>query len=178
MALTVAEKEHWKDRIEKRIAKKIDQLYDSDPQLASQLSELPRERAIDSLGLRAKWDELHDLEEQEKEIQKQKEAACEEMHFIITGSRERHGYYRHRVDDAVENAIKKRMDTERDKILAESEVGRTILSLQSESENILDTVWLATSPKQVKELWDQVAAFLGETLSPLQQGAQSIEPME
>ena len=36
-----------------------------------------------------------------------------------------------------------------------------------ERENLLDTVWLATSGKQIKELWTKVAELLGDQPSPL-----------
>jgi len=63
-------------------------------------------------------------------------------------------------------------------VLAESEIGRQILALQQEKDGLLDTVWLATSPAQVRTLWAKVAELLGDEQTRLQRDALAIAPME
>ena len=63
-------------------------------------------------------------------------------------------------------------------ILAESELGRQVLSLREEKENLLDTVWLATSSSQIKELWSQVNTLLEIKPTVLEEKALKIAPVE
>jgi hypothetical protein len=50
--------------------------------------------------------------------------------------------------------------------------------LRREREDLLDTVWLATSPAQVKDLWQKLGSVLGDEYTPLQQEALSIQPAQ
>lgn len=182
MGLTVAEKEHWRERIASRLQKKIDRLYDSDPQLTSQMAELPKRRALKSLGLASFLDEIKkrksDIEDLEREIESLQKDAVEQL----TGDRPDHIYCGYGRTDLLptdcDSSISKRVEVERVKMLESSEVGRQVLAIQEEQENLLDTVWLATSPKQIKELWDKLSSVVDEPLTPLQKQAQSIEPMD
>ena len=61
-------------------------------------------------------------------------------------------------------------------ILAESDLGRRVLSLREEKDNLLDTVWLATSSSQIKELWEQVNSLLEITPTALEDKALKIAP--
>ena len=63
-------------------------------------------------------------------------------------------------------------------ILAESDLGRRVLSLREEKENLLDTVWLATSSSQIKELWEQVNTLLEITPTALEDKALKIAPVQ
>ena len=63
-------------------------------------------------------------------------------------------------------------------ILAESDLGKQVLALRSEKDNLLDTVWLATSCAQIKELWEQVNALLELKPTALEEKALQIEPVE
>ena len=61
-------------------------------------------------------------------------------------------------------------------LLREHDLGRQITQLRLEKENLLDTVFLATSPTQIRSLWGQVSDLLGDELSQLQRAAMQIEP--
>ncbi len=76
----------------------------------------------------------------------------------------------------MKRAIEKRQAVHEDELLADTELGREILSLRLERDNLLDTVWLATSPKQIKELWKQVDEMLGGSQTKLQGEALAIDP--
>lgn len=43
-------------------------------------------------------------------------------------------------------------------------------------EDLLDTVWLATSGAQIKELWSKVPELLGDPQTQLQHEALAIKP--
>ena len=80
--------------------------------------------------------------------------------------------YRH--DREVDNAVARRQAVHEEELLAETESGLRILKLRQEKDNLLDTVWLATSSKQIKELWSKVAEIQGDEQTPLQQDALAI----
>ena len=62
--------------------------------------------------------------------------------------------------------------------MVQDERGRIILNLREEKENLLDTIWLATSPKEVKELWTNVSEILDDNQTQLQLDALAIEPVD
>ena len=71
--LTVTEKEHWKDRLAKRIERKIEVLKASDPGLFTRLNREARVQTLQSLGLAELSQRRGDqVETQEKECRKQK----------------------------------------------------------------------------------------------------------
>ena len=84
-------------------------------------------------------------------------------------------YYSHRYHSEMDNAVKRRKAVHEDELLAESELGQQVLKLRGEREELLDVVWLATSPKQVKALWEKVAELLGDEQTQLQRDALAIE---
>ncbi len=75
---------------------------------------------------------------------------------------------------AIDDAIRLRQQRFRREILANEPQGQKILHLEQEREELLDTVWLATSPTQVKELWSRVSQMLDQPLTGLQQEALAI----
>lgn len=141
-----------------------------------------RKRAYASLG-------IADLEQERKEVVKQKEACDEreteierEMLARIQGvpadrvDENTGPYYYDSFERRIERALEKREEVHRDELLAESETGRKILELQEEKANVLDAVWISSSPKEIRRLWDKVTAYLGEANSRLVQEALAIEP--
>lgn len=87
--------------------------------------------------------------------------------------------YVHSLDDhEIKTAINRRAALMETELLAKNEIGKRILKLREEKEELLDTVWLATSPKQVKQLWQTVAEVLKQEPTDLQREAMGIEPMD
>jgi hypothetical protein len=74
--------------------------------------------------------------------------------------------------------VHKRQAVHEDELLAQDDLGRKILRLRQEKDNLLDTVWLASSPQQLKDLWQKVSDLLGEDQTPLQKEALALSPME
>ena len=77
---------------------------------------------------------------------------------------------------AVDQAVKAKAKVLEAEILAETDLGKQVLLLRAEKENLLDTVWLATSTSQIKELWEQVNRLLGLTPTALEEKALRIVP--
>ena len=183
MSITVAEKTHWKERIGKRIEHRIETLVaKQDPTLLQRVSEEARQKAYESLGIGTQQNELEGLEKQKKDIERRERRLKAEQGAVIKGTTVEdeleHGGYYTRYDYQVENAVKARAKALEADILAESDLGKQVLTLREEKENLLDTVWLATSSSQIKELWEQVNALLELKPTALEEKALTIEPVE
>ena len=175
-SLTVTEKEHWKERIGKRIEKKIETLIAGDPSLMTRIQDQARQRALQSLGLAEMQAELDAVGAQQKELH-EKEAHLQHQMLahvrrvpIEEVSETYHGY----PNSQVTTAIQKRQTVHEDEFLAQNDLGQEILRLRREKENLLDTVWLATSPQHIKDLWQKVVELLGDEQTPLQKEALTI----
>ncbi len=180
--LTVTEKEHWKDRIGKRIDKRIEGIYAEDPNLKERIERDARARALASLNLTDLDAEMNHIEAEEKRLEKRKEALHKEMLAKVRGTAIEDiddgcgGYYPHRYEQEVDQAIERRRAVHADELLVEDQHGQRILQLRDERDNLLDTVWLATSPTQIRELWVKVSALLDEQPTQLERDALAIEP--
>ncbi len=182
MGLTLGEKEHWRERIGKRIDQRIETLVaKQDPTLLQRVSDEARQKAYESLGIGAQKQELDVIEKQKKDIERRERRLHAEQRAVIKGTSveeelDRGSYYRS--DQEVENAVNARARALEDDILAESDLGRQVVTLRQEKDNLLDTVWLATCTKQIKELWEQVNALLEVQPTSLEEKALKIEPVE
>jgi hypothetical protein len=63
-------------------------------------------------------------------------------------------------------------------MLADDPIGREIAKLESEKDSLLDTIWLATSPTQIRQLWTKVGELLGDEPTTLERDALAIEPVK
>jgi hypothetical protein len=177
--LTVTEKEHWKGRIARRIDKQIDTLTAADPHLLERIEREAGQQALESLGLRDLQQQIDAHEQQQAELGRRQEQLHGSLLARVRGvppesiTKPYHSYQHER---EVASAIKRRQSVHEDELLARSDLGREILRLWLEQENLLDTVWLATSSRDVRDLWQKVSELLGESVSPLQQQALAIPP--
>lgn len=69
-----------------------------------------------------------------------------------------------RIEDTI-NARARLMEHD---VLTESETGQEILRLRNEQDQLLDTVWLATSPVQIRTLWLRFNELVGDQPTELQ----------
>ena len=181
MGLTVAEKQHWKERIAKRIDHRIETLIaKKDPTLLQRVEREAREQALKTLGIDTQQRELEEIEKKREEIDRRERRLKAEQRAAVNGTRvedeaDHDGCY---YDQVIDDAVNARAGALEADILAASPLGKEILSLRAEKDNLLDTVWLATSPTQIKELWEQVNRVLDVTPTPLEQKALQIAPVE
>ena len=174
--LTVAEKEHWKERIGKRIEHRIEALAAEDPNLMERVERVARKAALESLQLGDLQAELDAIEEQEKQLGARSKAIQRQMLATVRGTPvDESTIYYSRQNSEVEKAVGRRQAVYEERFLAESELGQRIVWLRQERENLLDTVWLATSGNEVRALWSKEAELLGEQPTQLQQEALSID---
>ena len=178
--LTVTEKEHWKNRIANRIDKQIETITASEPNFFDQIDRQARQRALESLGLAEHQAELDEIERQKEALERREKQLHKAMLATIRSVQpeDLDDYVSYRHDSEVDGAINRRKSVHEDELLAESELGQRVLRLRREREELLDVVWLATSPKQIKQLWSKVADLLGDQQTQLQRDALAIDPVE
>lgn len=178
MGLTITEKEHWKDRISRRIDKRIEAIFAEEPNLQDRIQREARQRALSSLGLSDQQTELDEIERQKGALDKREREINKIMLARVRAVpvSQIDDYLAYRCDNEVSNAVKRRQSVHEDELLAEHERGQEIVRLRQEKEDLLDTVWLATSGAQIKELWTKVAEVLGDPQTQLQREALAITP--
>jgi hypothetical protein len=122
--------------------------------------------------------ELDEIEKQKEALEKREQEINKAMLARVRGVpvSDINDYFAYQHDNEISNAVKRRQAIHEDELLAEHERGQEIVRLRQEKEDLLDTVWLATSGAQIKELWSKVAELLGDPQTPLQREALAIKP--
>src|SRR3954468_10648007 len=153
-SLSVAEKNHWRDRIAARIARAVEKIKAHHPALFDRVRREAHAEALRSLGLDASYAELEAIRAAETELARRKKAAQRAMLAALRGVP---------VDEVPDNygvrfgaelplpaeaseAIARRQAAHQDRLLADDPVGREVAHLGAEEAALLDTIWLATSP--------------------------------
>ena len=167
--LTVTEKEHWKQRIERRIDKAIEATERRHPNLMNDIKTKADALALDSMGIASQMQEVKSRREQSEALIKEADAIEQSIYRQMLGedTYERLGQYsaKHKFDEQK----KRQVDAHEEELLGQSDGGREILKLRQEREALLDTVWLATSNKEIRNLWSRVSAAVGDDVTPLQE---------
>lgn len=186
MALTLTEKEHWKDRISRRIDQAIQSLcVANDPGFLDRLGQDARKQALQSLGLSELDKRVTEIKQQRKDLVREENHSYRQMLAALRRCDIREveeldvarGAYSY-LPSEVERATKLRQAIHEKELLGESPLGERLLQLREEKEELLDTVWLATSGKQIKELWEKVAELLSLKPTLLQAKALLIDPAD
>ena len=180
MGLTVAEKTHWKERIEARINRRIEAILAGDPGLMDRIKAAARGRSLASLGLAEFQAELDQVAAHKEELDRRERQAHRSMLARVRGvniDRIEEVYYgRHETE--VTRAVSQRQAVHEDELLADHDVGRRVLQFRDEKDRLLDVIWLATSPAQVRQLWTRVGERLGDETTQLEREALAIPPAE
>ena len=176
--LTVAEKNRWRERIQARIDRKVEQITAGEPGLIERIRHEARGRALESLGLAAFQDELDRIAAQRAELDRRDRQVRREMLARVRGvsAEELDGYSRIHDHPEIRAAIDRRRALHEEELLAGHELGRQVLRLRAERENLLDSIWLATSPAQIRSFWQKVGELLGDEPTDLERAALAIPP--
>ena len=172
MTLTVREKEHWKERIEAKISKRIENLKAEDPERFEKINKKARLLAVESLGIAKLHARTEAISEERDALSIEADRLACEMYALLHPSRA--AAYAYRPQCEIESTVNKAAKRHEEQLLAKDKLGSQICQLLHEKENLLDTVWLATSNRQMKELWLSVSSLLGEAATALQSEAISI----
>ncbi len=182
--LTVTEKNHWRERIAARIDRAVERVKARHPTLFDRVRREAHAEALRSLGLTDPYAELESIQAEEAALARRKKQAQRTMLAVLRGLPPdevpdnfgiRYGAELPLPAEAAE-AIARRQAAHQDQLLADDPVGREVSRLGAEKESLLDTVWLAASPSQIKQLWAQVGALLGDEPTQLEREALAIEP--
>lgn len=167
--LTVTEKEHWKERIERRVSKAIESLEAKDTSLMPTIALAADRAAHDSLGTAETHGRIEAIKQQLEELKAEQERHELEMYRHALGVTACRDQSHWRLRDDFWALHRKVRSTHEERLLASSPLGQEILKLRAERDELLDTVWLATSSSQIRDLWTRVSSVLGEEATPLQQ---------
>ena len=149
MPLTVTEKEHWRQRIAAKVERRIEALAAGDPGLMDRVQAEARRRAVQSLGLAESQAELDAVVGDRKALDRREKRAQRAMVARLQGLPAEEvpdtAIYGDQFTQTVNTAVQKRQAVHEEELLAEHAVGRDVLRLRAERENLLDVVWLATT---------------------------------
>jgi len=182
--LTVAEKTHWKDRLAVRFKAAVERIKARHPALFDRLRRRAHALALESLGLAGAYAELEAIQAEEAALARRKRRVQKQMVAAVRGVP---------IEEVPDNlslrygtelplpvevgaALEKRQAAHLDGLLAGDEVGREVRRLEAEQERLLDTVWLAVSPTQIRQLWSKVGALLGDEPTALEAEVLAIDP--
>jgi hypothetical protein len=178
--LTVAEKTHWRDRIAARIDKRIEAIAADDPSLLERVKRAARQRALESLGLAELQAELDTVVAERAALDRRERRTRRTMlarvRRVAVEDLEDHSYSCELHE--INAAVVKRQAIHEDELLAADATGQRVLGLRAEKDRLLDTVWLATSPVQIRQLWTRVGALLGDEPTELEREALAIAPVD
>ena len=179
--LTVAEKNHWKDRLSKRIDRRIETIAAEEPNLLDRVKRDARERAMQSLNVAELQADVDAIEQQEETLDKRKgllhRTMLARVRRVPLETIDQH-YAPSHYNNEVENAVKSRQVIHEDELLAACEIGQRILVLRRERESLLDVIWLSTSPVQIREIWSKMSELLGDEQTQLHRDALKTTPVQ
>ncbi|MCC7336557.1 MAG: hypothetical protein IT422_15815 [Pirellulaceae bacterium] len=173
--LTVTEKEHWKSRIEKRINKAIEVLESSNAEHFASIRTKAMDAALKELNIEKLAANRDRLKEERKLLESELEDAEAAIEIAILGEVERKKLGTYYSRNATEQKIKRSTEIVEERLLADGGPGSELLRLREERESLLDTVWLATSSKQIRDLWCRVGEVLGEAPTKIQEQLLSVD---
>lgn len=177
--LTITEKNHWKSRLEERLNKRIEAIWAEDPGLKERIADEAHQQAFVSLGVADLQAEHDRLDAEIESLQERQHELIKCMLVALGGSPNAGNLYnsQHELTHRLEAAVKRRQQVVMEELLQQSDQGRRILALEAEKANLLDTIWIASSPAQIRSLWTKLAEILSDEPTPLQREALTIPPV-
>ena len=182
--LSVTEKSFWKDRIAARIARRVEAIKARIRPCSIGSDAESYARRAGSLGLAGPYAELEAVQAEEAALARRKKRAQRTMLAALRGvpldevSDQVNVRYGGELPLPIEaaEALSKRQAAHQEQLLADDPIGHEIARLETEHDGLLDTIWLATSPAQIRSLWSKVSELLGDEPTRLEREALAIEP--
>lgn len=168
-----------RDRLDRKFKAAIEALEErEDPGFSERLEKQANEDAQTALGIRKLLErdeqirtEQTGLEEESAELRRQIVAVATNAPLESLQSKNCSRWDWERVLD-------KRAAVEQQRLMEASPLGRKMLALQKEQDELVDTIFLATSAKEVKLLWQRVTELLSAKDTPLQEAALATNSTE
>lgn len=181
--LTVTEKTHWRDRLAARIARRVEAIKARHPALFDRIRREAHAEALRTLGLVESHAELAALQAEEAVLARRKKHLQRAMLATLRGVPPEEvpdnfivRYGELPLPNEVAEALTRRQATHQERLLAEDPIGREIAALEAERDGLLDALWLATSPAQVRTLWSKVGELVGDEPTRLEREALATPP--
>lgn len=165
MALSVTEKQHWKDRIDQKIRKRIESLKALNATFFAETETAAKLAATVELGVHSDIESIRAMEQKIEKLETDAKKLLLQVIEKISG-KQLNPYYAQM--DRVDSELKPHIERCMHELLATDPRGQEVIKLESEREQLLDTIWLATSSRQVRDMWAQVLKLLGEDCSEFQ----------
>jgi hypothetical protein len=165
MALTITEKNHWKERIAQRIDKRIDQIKCANPKVFQDITDKAKQEAINSVNLTKQFARIAEIETTTSALRNEKDSLVEAAYRTLFG---KDSFRSYSTQSDVDSRIKELQRHIEEELLSSHPLGREVAGLQNEKENLLDTVWLATSAREVTTLWEKALKLLGDQATDFQ----------
>ena len=168
--LSVTEKTFWKERIAARIARRIEAIRRSTRRCSTGSSARRTPRRWSRSAWRQSYAELEQVRVEEAALARRRKDAQRAMLAALRGvppGEVTDGYgvpYGSElpVPHEAAQALARRQAAHQERLLGDDPVGREIARLEVERDGLLDVVWLACSPAQIKQLWSKVGDLLGD----------------
>ena len=109
MSITVREKEHWKERIARKIERAVEQLVEvNDAKYLKRIAEAARQQAIVALGGRELLERRSQLKAEEARLKGELEQSSRELVAAAQGTSVDESRYVYDADDVWQRAVAKR----------------------------------------------------------------------
>jgi len=165
MAISYAEKQHWKERIGSKLDARIQALKLQNPKFFQGIEAKARQQALASLGITAQLERMEQLDaEIDRMGEELKDIACALITTVSGKETERYYASRSKIDALLKPHIAKATQ----ELLRTHKLGKQVADLEAEKENLMDTIWLATSPRQMSEMWIKALKLIGEETTAFQ----------
>lgn len=165
MALSVTEKQHWKERIDQKIKRRIESLKALNATYFAETETAAKLAAAMELGVHSDIESIRAMEQKIEKLQNDTKKHLLQVIEKISG-KQLNPYYAQM--DRVDTELKPHIERSMNNLLATDPRGQEVIKLDAEREQLLDTIWLATSSHQVRDMWAQVLKLLGEDSSDFQ----------
>ena len=173
MSVTTKERDYWNDRISTKIKEFSDQLVlRFEPQFRERIEKEAMQTVFKSLGLEKQFRSLEANQrkqsEAKREFEKLKTIHCQEESdlYIDIGKKmdlpDECFNFTFQLVNAVKAKIKAIVDLTSLELMNQHPLGQQLLELEAERQAVTDLMWLATSSKQIKELWFKLNNSLDE----------------
>lgn len=172
MGLSVTEKQELRTIISKRITQHIDQLKTEHQTLLGELKQQAQEAAYRQLGIDADMQHLEGLQTRKSALEGEINAA--ELQIYDRVKHIEHYGYNQRIE-RIKQIVGRVQKPLEDALIAATPVGQRIAQLTAEQSHLDETVWAATSPKQVSEIFKALNQVLDERPTALEQAAHDLQ---
>ena len=174
MAISVTEKEHIKELIEKRINAEIERISTENKNDADDIKAQARKEAMAALGITQAVEDLESIDNQITKLTEKKTKTENKLVESLDLNKNQHYRYNDRqlIDSKIASAS---VSYEKTLLDAHPKLS-TINTLKTERDNLLQNIWIATSNTQVKQLFEYLNGLLGQKPTEFELMAQKIPP--